>query len=1116
MSKRVLILFAILSLLINGMVACTGEIQQPSIPSPTEPVSRTEATTKDDLVNALEELRGAMLTKIDHDVEGTALTFTLVKDYWRTKRWADIFGASLTAVESTIHLLDTASTLKDLSKQTDKALAEAQAPYEILTTLLVVQGIQEAGAKLEYGLQGPRYISAIETMLEAADATTAPPAGFSKEHYQRVIENYLLGVQGEPVVKVARRSTDADREVVEFVDGASRVKVNIKRTFDQLIADIEASQVPDGFPTGEVVKNLKYLEQKVKRSTLHGVEIVYPTQFSEDFRTTLGAVSARKEAWRMASGNLAKKLDIEYEIELQKSGSAILTVFTWAFPGVGVLKFFQQAITLSELMISSYERNFHIDPEEAFYTLPQEMVLALPMELSNLWMIADDTDEYVRHLLETPPPIPGPSPTDVGAVAYVAAKDNLWTLDVSDPADMRTIGSGSTTHGAVDIFVQGNLAYVGGRYGNLRVLDVSNPSEPSELGHSDIPKGVLDVYATESYAFVTDSGGFLHVIDVSAPTTPLEVGRCGLSGGHTVQARGSLVYVATGWGLSVIDVSDPSAPVVMGEWGYDSSSIWVFDVEVSGDLAYGVANDRLWVIDVSEPTSPNKVGELSLPYAWEGVPTIDVCGTYAYIAMTGENRQPILRVIDVSLPTDPYQVGTSPLVGQPKDIHVVGSHAYVAAGTAGLGLINVSDPFNPHQIGYWDEIPALSSALAVFVTGSERQLPSEAPTPTQTPIPTQTPRAQAPASGGVAVQWSTTFGGSDNDEGHSVQQTSDGGYIIAGTTGSQGQGGRDVLLLKTDVRGNKVWERTFGSAGDEEGASVVQAADGGYVLAGFAGDESGGGDVWLIKTDANGNRIWDRKLGTSRYEERGRCVRQTSDGGYIIAGSAGQGREGPDEPLNIDALLIKTDPEGNEEWSRTFGDASWDDGNSVRQTSDGGYILVGQLWPFPRDHDYDAWVLKTDANGNEMWRRAFGTPEHSEFASAVEETSDGGYVIAGGTEIGAGEDSDVWLIRTDVNGNKVWNRTFGGAGYDVGTSVQQTSDGGYIIVGFILGADKGDVWLIKTDATGSKVWDRTFGDAGFDFGASVQQTSDGGYVLVGFTESYGAGGRDVWLIKVGN
>ncbi len=362
------------------------------------------------------------------------------------------------------------------------------------------------------------------------------------------------------------------------------------------------------------------------------------------------------------------------------------------------------------------------------------------------------------------------------------------------------------------------------------------------------------------------------------------------------------------------------------------------------------------------------------------------------------------------------------------------------------------------------------------------------------------------SAGGPPLEWDKTFGGSGTDSGWSVQQTSDGGYIIAGYTWSYGAGSTDAWLIKTDADGNDVWDKTFGGSDYDYGNFVQQTSDGGYIITGSTESYGvGNRDVWLIKTDADGNDVWDKTFGGSSGET-GYSVQQTSDGGYIIAGETGSYGAGA-----RDVWLIKTDSDGNDVWDKTFGGNLHDKGCSVQQTSDGGYIIAGETVSYGAG-GLDVWLIKTDADGNDIWKKTFGGAS-TDWGRSVQQTNDGGYIIAGDTRsYGAGE-SDVWLIKTDADGNEVWNKTFGGStSFDHGRSVQQTSDGGYIIVAELYMSEY-SVWLIKTDADGNEVWDKNFGGDGFDRGNFVQQTSDGGYIIAGETASYGAGARDVWLIK---
>ena len=349
---------------------------------------------------------------------------------------------------------------------------------------------------------------------------------------------------------------------------------------------------------------------------------------------------------------------------------------------------------------------------------------------------------------------------------------------------------------------------------------------------------------------------------------------------------------------------------------------------------------------------------------------------------------------------------------------------------------------------------------------------------------------------GFGQGWEQTFGGSERDIGYSVQQTLDGGYIITGSTQSFGNG-RDVYLIKTDGNGNEVWSQTFGGTGNDLGMSVQQTLDGGYIITGDTQSFGNGRDVYLIKTDGNGNEVWSQTFGGAG-NDFAQSVQQTLDGGYILTGRTGS------YGVNGDVYLIKVDENGNQEWYQTFGGTEMDSGYSVQQTLDGGYIITGDTQSFGNGRD--VYLIKTDGNGNEVWSQTFGGTG-TDLGMSVQQTLDGGYIITGNYSGG----ENVLLIKTDGNGNEVWSQTFGGS---TGQSVQQTTDGGYIIFAYGTGGEPYHSILIKTDENGYEEWSQTFFASGYQCRIySGQQTNDGGYIIAGYTFVFGQSEEDVWLIK---
>ncbi len=375
---------------------------------------------------------------------------------------------------------------------------------------------------------------------------------------------------------------------------------------------------------------------------------------------------------------------------------------------------------------------------------------------------------------------------------------------------------------------------------------------------------------------------------------------------------------------------------------------------------------------------------------------------------------------------------------------------------------------------------------------------------------------QYPASANITVsvtttcfdvpqeKWNKTFGGNDIDIGRSGCQTSDGGYLIVGDTESRGIGGKDIWVIKTDSDGNEIWNRTFGGRGDDFGFSVTQTSNEEFIITGWTYSYGNGdADVWVIKINSNGVEQWNHTYGGTGYDI-GVSIQQATDGGYIIFGdtfSYGSGAS--------DYWLIKTDINGYEQWNKTFGglEAEW--AGSVQQTADGGFVLIGHAYP-SRYSESNVWLLKTTLNGMVEWEKVFGG-NGPDAGTSIQQTVDGGYIMTGFIN------NDAWLMKTDGVGNEQWSKTFGESSLDIGYSVQQIEQGGFIVAGSTIGqyGEHSSAWLIKTDNNGILQWEKFFGKTENDnLCYFVSEISSNSYFLIGETSSYGAGESDVWLIKI--
>ena len=377
--------------------------------------------------------------------------------------------------------------------------------------------------------------------------------------------------------------------------------------------------------------------------------------------------------------------------------------------------------------------------------------------------------------------------------------------------------------------------------------------------------------------------------------------------------------------------------------------------------------------------------------------------------------------------------------------------------------------------------------------------------------------------------WAKTYHATGAAEtANSMQQTTDGGYIVAGSTNSSGVPGHPhAWVVKLDSLGNVVWQKTYGGNGPDGACSVQQTSDGGFIVAGdlgtFAGCPARGNlnQAWVFKLDPMGNIVWQRTYLRSASAD---SIQQTSDGGFILAGWG--------QPACVICFsppfgvwVVKLTPLGNITWQQVYSIGITSFASSVRQTSDGGFMVAGSVKEccFGNADNWDALIFKVNATGGIVWQKTYGGPDVDE-AHSIQLTSDSGFIVAGeSSSFGAG-DADgwgaqgncifpcphAWVLKMDALGNVIWQKSYGGTIIDHANSVDQTSNGGYIVVGST--GSPGGAWVFRLDSIGNIVWEKGGPSIA---SASVHQTSDGGFVAGG-SSTASAGSSIVKLDSNGN
>ncbi|WP_165864851.1 PKD domain-containing protein [Rufibacter latericius] len=417
------------------------------------------------------------------------------------------------------------------------------------------------------------------------------------------------------------------------------------------------------------------------------------------------------------------------------------------------------------------------------------------------------------------------------------------------------------------------------------------------------------------------------------------------------------------------------------------------------------------------------------------------------------------------------------------------------------------------------------------------------------------------------VQWDYRFGGTGNDQLYTVLQTSDGGFLLGGTSTSSNtgdktettRGGKDYWIVKVDSTGIKQWDKRFGGFADDELRSLTQTSDGGFLLAGSSlsetgGDKSevsrGGLDYWIVKVNNSGVKLWNKRFGGSADDQL-RSVTPTSDGGFLLGGYSASDISGDRRQSNqglTDYWIVKVTGTGTKQWDRRFGGAAADELHTMVNTPDGGFLLGGfSASRISGDKTEasrggkDFWIVKVGSTGAKLWDKRFGGTDE-DVLNSLAVTPDGGFLLGGTSLSGTGPDMsevsrggmDYWVIKVNSAGTKLWNRRFGGSADDELNGVILTSDGGFLLGGRSASGISGDrkqasqgltdYWIVKISGPGAKQWDKRYGGSAEDELHAMLQTRDGGYLLGGFSASGVSGDKtqpsqgltDYWILKEGN
>ena len=346
--------------------------------------------------------------------------------------------------------------------------------------------------------------------------------------------------------------------------------------------------------------------------------------------------------------------------------------------------------------------------------------------------------------------------------------------------------------------------------------------------------------------------------------------------------------------------------------------------------------------------------------------------------------------------------------------------------------------------------------------------------------------------------WTQTYGGIGEDSARDIQQLEGGNFILASTIND------DMVIIKLDNLGNILWEQDYNGGEWTEASNIIPTSDGGFIAAGttYSGIETSR-DIWIIKLDNLGNLLWDYLFVGDDFDMP-TGILQTLDGNYVIAGQTSSYGEGC-----VDGMLLKLDQEGNLLWNHFYGGTTNENLVGISETDEGKIIFSGGV---ESPEDIDVWLVKTESDGSIIWEKSFDFND-TDRASRVFQLADGSFIICGYSETGS--NAEGLLLKTDNDGELLWYNLFGGDQDELFWSMIITEEEEFILTGVTTSYGEGykDIWLVKTDVMGNIIWDTTYGGISEEMGMDLDFTDDGGIIIAGYTNSFGAGDKDIVLLK---